>query len=728
MHLESFKSGRDGGIDLRYASGPDKLIVQVKHYVRTGLNGLIRDLKKEDKKVKKLAPSRYVVVTSVPLSPQDKDKIIAALPSAPLVVGDVIGQTDLNNLLGRHPTIEQGHPKLWLTSQAVLDRVLHNAEATRSEFEVKKIHQQIRRYVQTDAFGEAEKRLADERVVMIAGPPGIGKTTLANMLLYEHLSQGWQAIVIDRDVTEGAKLFKQGVNQIFYFDDFVGATLIGESINANDKALLSFISMVREDPTSRLVLTTREHLYEQAKLRSERLRYANLDADRIILRMRDYSTRQRAQILYNHIYFSDLPDSHVTALLENDFYSKIIRHKKFNPRVIEWMATRQRIKNVPAEKYCKFVSQLLENPIEIWRHAYEQELSKSAQTLLLTLWSFEGRIAINALEKAFKKFQGHRAKKYSYETLPQDFGRALKELSGSFVAPKGHFAVEVIDPSVLDLLGAVISEAPENAVDQLISAVSFSQVARLWNFARQLQSNELRRTIKECSREAAPIVRELMCAERRVDYPNGTSAWKAPSYPERLAVILGLSDLKAAEYRELVEPMADTLLAEPLDEGADINALVEVIMMIEVNEQTEHQALAVELRCRVFDIVKNGCRSDELREATRLLEKPPVESELDALKAGFRAYREDYFYDERTNCRSRDEFDGLVSDIDHIGKTLGVNTELLIGDVEDARQEFEENEEQYADAHYDEYKEQWRADRHENESIAEMFQSLKTDR
>ena len=89
----------------------------------------------------------------------------------------------------------------------MLDKVLHNAEVTRSEFEVHRIYQQMRRYVQTEVFREAEERLGDESVVMVAGPPGIGKTTLANMLLYEHLLQGWQAVVIDRDVVEGARLF-----------------------------------------------------------------------------------------------------------------------------------------------------------------------------------------------------------------------------------------------------------------------------------------------------------------------------------------------------------------------------------------------------------------------------------------------------------------------------------------------------------------------------------------
>ena len=47
LDIESFKAGRDSGIDLRYAAGPSKTIIQVKHYLRTGLTGLMRDLEQE---------------------------------------------------------------------------------------------------------------------------------------------------------------------------------------------------------------------------------------------------------------------------------------------------------------------------------------------------------------------------------------------------------------------------------------------------------------------------------------------------------------------------------------------------------------------------------------------------------------------------------------------------------------------------------------------------------
>jgi hypothetical protein len=286
--LENFKSGKDRGIDLRYASARGHTVIQCKHFLRTGLNGLLRELQKEATKVRNLRPQRYVLATTVPLSDVNKSSIINVIGPEFLAPSDVIGQEGLNNLLGKHPKIEQKHFKLWLASRAVLDRVLHNAELTRSEFKARKIYEDAKRYVQNRAFRIALSMLQENRIVIIAGPPGVGKTTLANLLLYRHLEQGYQAVVIQRDIEEGFKLLQDGEKQIFYFDDFMGSTFLGDRLflsKNEDKALLEFIAIVRASRGARLILTTREHIFAQAIENSERLRHSEVSDFRVRLRM-----------------------------------------------------------------------------------------------------------------------------------------------------------------------------------------------------------------------------------------------------------------------------------------------------------------------------------------------------------------------------------------------------------------------------------------------------------
>lgn len=190
--LEAFKSGRDQGIDLRYSPADGgKTIIQCKHYVRSGFNKLLSDLVTGERpKIERLCPARYVVATSVALSPANKDEIVGALRPFVINVADVIGAGDLEGLLSKHSEVERANFKLWLTSTSVIERVLHNAEACHTEFEIERIRRKLPLFVQSDAFPRALELLDRSRVAVISGAPGIGKTTLAEMLLYTHLEQG----------------------------------------------------------------------------------------------------------------------------------------------------------------------------------------------------------------------------------------------------------------------------------------------------------------------------------------------------------------------------------------------------------------------------------------------------------------------------------------------------------------------------------------------------------
>lgn len=130
--LETFMEGRDGGIDNRvFTADGGTTVVQAKHYARSGYSKLLAALRKEADKVERLAPDRYVVVTSVELSPHRKSEVAALF--GPTRDGDVYGRNDLNNLLGLHPEVEKRHLALWMPSTAILEEVLDASVAPARE-------------------------------------------------------------------------------------------------------------------------------------------------------------------------------------------------------------------------------------------------------------------------------------------------------------------------------------------------------------------------------------------------------------------------------------------------------------------------------------------------------------------------------------------------------------------------------------------------------------------
>jgi DNA polymerase III delta prime subunit len=732
VQIESFKTGKDGGIDLRCALGRDQIVVQVKHYFRTGVSGLLREIRAEVSKIRSLSVTRYILVTTVPLSPVNKAAIIQIIGADLLSTADVIGRDDLNNMISLHPEIEGKHYKLWLASRAILDRVINNAAVTRSEFKAQQVYEQAKRYVVSDAFPKALEMLSSERIVIVAGPPGVGKTTLADLLLYDHLEKGYQAVLIQREVEEGEALFQPGVRQIFYFDDFMGATFAGENSsgqrNSSDRALVNFVAMIRATPDARLVLTTREHVYAQAIGRSERLRHSGLDDLRVFLSMPDYSAMQRARILYNHLYFSDLPDPYREELLRDNFYMRIVKHKKLNPRLIEWLSSYRRLKHVPVELYCSFIDGLLQDPSEIWRHAYEQEITETGRSVLLAIHSLEGKCGGVALNSAFNSLHKHRARRYNFSAKPDDFRSGIREVVNSFIKPWGPQGFEVIDPSVVDLLNLVVREAPDNAADAIAGAHSFVQVDHLWKLAKSDHGCAILATLKQDAEILAPSITRLAGAQRRFQLEGKSAAYFGPSYEQRLKTIIEMAlRLKTPVIEALIAPAYNRMVEEWQTERLDINDAVELVRAIDSaggQKTAEMAVIRLAVLAEALEEARTGCRADELREILSVMDTEVVNGDLEIARESFAEYQRRNFSEDLRECRSREQFETLMEDMEFFRDQLGVKVDAMVQRVEQEKDEFEEQEDQYSGSMQDEWKERGRDERANDRDIADMFGSL----
>jgi hypothetical protein len=486
--FESFCSGADEGVDLRHVkSGSNLIIVQCKHYANTPWDGLLRSYRSERGKIAVLNPQRYIAATSQRLTPSRKDSIIDAVRPYCKHPQDVLGREDLNNLLSRHPQVERAHFKLWLSSVPVLQKVLHSGIFSEQTSLLASLRRRISRYVMNPSFERAQSMLSRTGFCLVTGVPGIGKTTLAEMLVLDYTEQGYECFRLSESVSEARDVFSPNEPQLFYFDDFLGRTGLRAPAHRNeDTRLLSFIGDVLESHQTKFILTTREYILNQAVSFMEALASADLDSARCVVAMGDYTPRIRAEILYNHLYYSSLPREYLELVVETGVYRDIVRHRNYSPRIVDAMTQSLRAKEVSPAEYPKAFLANLDQPDRIWRTAYEEHIGCAGQNLLLVLCSLPERVFIDNLGEAFDRFHRYRREKYGHPGTAYDFSKALKDLGGSFISTElfpSSLVVELLNPSIRDFLESWLEEHPADLEDLAHMCAFNEQAERLWRLA-----------------------------------------------------------------------------------------------------------------------------------------------------------------------------------------------------------------------------------------------------
>jgi hypothetical protein len=515
-----------------------------------------------------------------------------------------------------HPDVERRQVKLWLTGGTQLAALLRAGTIHRSQALLDEIERAMPRYVQGQIFADARDQLRDQHVLVIAGVPGIGKTTLARMLLADAVLDGYEPIEVSADVEEAWEILDDSVKQIFLYDDFLGRTALSERFAKNeDRRLIEFMQRTARRRSSLFVLTTREYILRQASQFYERLDQEHLDSSRFLLELPRYSSVDRARIFANHVYHSPhLVLAHRRALLEGDAYLEIINHRNYNPRTVEWITGFSGRWDEPIEPrdYVPFALQTLEHPELIWKHGYEQEIDDHGRAMVLALVSLPRRVHLQPLETAFEALC--RARGLSLAN--RAFRRTLSALDDSLVRTQMDLdqwgemvsVADPHDPSVIDFIIDYLETSPEDVRDLARASAFFEQVSWLWTTLGSCVSPEIRGELRGALRRTYDAVSITKVTVRQG--PNAFTYRPAgtPNFESRLLSLLDAAR-EGGEFGEWwLETFKDRVSAWQQGNG-EPESVLKLLAAVEDLDGIDHMAAA--------SAAKNTLVTDSRYDGTR---------------------------------------------------------------------------------------------------------------
>jgi hypothetical protein len=190
--------------------------------------------------------------------------------------------------------------------------------------------------VLTNAYRRAAEALDQHGFVLLIGEPAAGKTTIASMLSMGALDQ-WGASTLKLDTPDKVveRWNPDEPSQFFWIDDAFGVTQYESFlVHGWNHALPHIRAMLRSG--AKIVMTSRDYIYNRARNDLKEGAFPLLRESQVVIDVRDLTTEEKQQILYNHIKLGKQDGAFRKAIKSH--LLTIANHPRFVPETARRLA------------------------------------------------------------------------------------------------------------------------------------------------------------------------------------------------------------------------------------------------------------------------------------------------------------------------------------------------------------------------------------------------------
>ena len=457
--LQIFARGRDGGIDITDDTVKKNVVIQVKHYIKSKYADLLSSLKKEVAKVVELAPDEYYVCCAVELTAANKTEIYGMFSEYMEDSGNILSLNDIDEFLQdpENEDIVRKHYKLWLESTGVLGEIYNRDIFIDCETLLYDIENEQKEFVETTAYRQCIDILEQDRLLMILGMPGTGKTLTTKMLALYYAASGYRIVYTtngDLQSIKKALSTDKDSKEIILLDDCLGQYYFRMK-DTQENELMSLVKYILMHKNKKLIMNSRVTIFQQAKETYIDL-HSFIESEKIKLQFIDMSmmtVEDKGRIFKNHLYFRNIPLDYYAQIVKDHNYRKIVNHRNYTPRIVDYVTRVQNYKRVGSSGYCDFIMRCLDTPMEIWSDEFNNRLQPEDRIFLTSLFSLtDVSVEEDVLHRVFN---ARIASLSSIDTTKNVWFGVLTRMEGTFVKIIAHNGVReigVLNPSVNDFL------------------------------------------------------------------------------------------------------------------------------------------------------------------------------------------------------------------------------------------------------------------------------------